>query len=84
MAGSRLPTRVLPRVGSDCDIEGPITAENFQAASDLQEGISGRRAIDTTYENDDVDSLVNNPQSAYDNPRETDTDKPWVNWRNNK
>jgi hypothetical protein len=79
MAGSRIPNTVLPRTG-DCDCEGPITEANFRAQENLQEGISGRRSLDTTYENDDVDSLVNRPRSAEDFP-ESDKDKPWRNWK---
>lgn len=68
----------------DCDCEEPITEENFQAAADLQEGISGRRSmVDTTYENYDKE-LVNRPRSESNSlEKENDTDKPWRNWTNN-
>lgn len=62
----------------DCDCEEAITEENFRAAEDLQEGISGRRRIDSTYENDGH-SMVNAPRSGKEFP-ESDKDKPYRNW----
>lgn len=63
----------------DIDGEGPITEQGFQAAADLGEGISGRRAIDTTYENTDED-MVNRPRSDHNSLYpEGDMDKPWRN-----
>lgn len=47
------------------DCEEPITEKNFQAAEDLQEGISGRRSIDSSYENvlGNNKTVVNAPRS---------------------
>jgi len=77
MSGSRIPVGYP----GDCDSEEPITEANFKEGSSLAEGISGRRTLDTTYENDGVDSLVNNPRSNYDKNPEDDKDKPWRDWK---
>jgi len=68
----------ITRSFQDCDCEEPITEQNFQAAEDLSEGISGRRSIDTTFEND-THPLVNRPRSGNEQP-ENDKDKPYRNW----
>lgn len=69
---------------NDCDTEEPpITEKNFQAREDLQEGISGRCSIDTTYENDRrMNEVVNAPRSSFNSlPPDNDPDKPWRNWK---
>lgn len=64
----------------DCDCEEPVTEANFRAKEDLQEGISGRRSIDTTYE-DYATEVVNAPRSNSNSlDPESDTDKPMRNW----
>ena len=67
---------------NDCDCEEPITEKNFQAAEDLQEGISGRRSLDSTYENDRrMNEVVNSPRSDFNSlEKDNDKDKPWRNW----
>jgi hypothetical protein len=61
------------------DAESPLTEENFRAAESLQEGISGRRAIDSTYDAQS-EGLVQKPRSG-DMWPENDKDKPYRNWK---
>ena len=65
---------------TDCDCDGPITKDNFQAHASLEEGVSGHRRIDTTYENTETD-YVNKPRSSV-METENDPDKPWRDWPN--
>lgn len=62
-AGSRLTT--VPEAISLYDLEEPLTEIQFRASADLQEGCSGRRPIDTTFENTHADK-VNRPRSSAD------------------
>jgi hypothetical protein len=51
----------------EVDSEAPLTTDNFQAAGDLSEGISGKRKIDTSYEANDYELLwgtVNKPNAG--------------------
>jgi hypothetical protein len=53
--------------GAEVDSEAPLTTENFQASADLQDGHSGVRKIDTTYEANDYELLrgeVDNPNAG--------------------
>lgn len=69
---------------TDDDSEGPITEQGFKASASLEEGVSGVRKIDTTYENTDED-MVNRPRSEHNSlDPESDTDKPWRNRINKK
>lgn len=45
--------------------EAAFTEGNFHAAGDLQEGVCGKRAIDSTYENQ-LDATVQSPRSGND------------------
>lgn len=61
--GSRLTS--VPEAVGMYDLEEPLTEIQFRAQADLQEGCSGCRAIDTTFENTHQD-VVNRPRSSAD------------------
>ena len=42
---------------ADLDTEGPCSDAKFKAQADLKEGVAGRHAIDSTYENTDYELL---------------------------
>ena len=48
---------------NEVDSEEPFTEENFLAKGDLSEGVSGRRSIDSSYE-EHFDNVVLNPRSG--------------------
>lgn len=61
------------------DDESVFTEQKFRAAEDLSEGISGRRTIDSTYD-EPSESLVQKPRSG-DMWPENDKDMPYRNWK---
>ena len=57
----------------ESDDEGPLTEDNFHSGESLRDGVSGQRAIDSSYENE-RDARVINSRSNSD-LKEDDLDK---------
>lgn len=53
------------KVCGESDSEGPLTEDNFHSGASLSEGVSGKRAIDSSYENE-RDTRVINSRSGND------------------
>lgn len=71
-------SKIVP-VYSEIDTESPgLTERSFREEADLDEGVSGRADIDTTYDMPRQD-IVQAPRSTHLHP-EHDEDKPWRCW----
>lgn len=49
----------ITKLYGESDDEGPLTEENFHAGGSLSEGVSGKRAIDSSYENERDEKVLN-------------------------
>ena len=45
------PAGYFPPLVNECDCEGPFTKALFDKGESMDEGVSGRRKIDSSYEN---------------------------------
>jgi hypothetical protein len=57
----------------ECDLDGPFTEGKFHSGESMKEGVSGKAALDTTYENL-KDTEVVSPRSGYNDELKEDDD----------